>query len=149
MTVQKGTYCLIINKKKNSKIKIGAIGQIDFKKGYYIYIGSAMNALIPRIKRHLFNDKKLHWHVDYLLKDKNTTIEEVFFNISERKIECKLAHSISKKGLDIDKFGCSDCDCNSHLIYFEDNENCLKSVKNAYNNLKIEYHDLKYVETIE
>jgi Uri superfamily endonuclease len=145
---KKGSYCLIINKKINSKIEVGAIGQINFKKGYYIYIGSAMNSLIPRIKRHLSDNKKIHWHVDYLLKDKSTYVEEVIFNINNEKIECKLANSISKEGIEIANFGCSDCNCNSHLIYFENNEDCLKTVKNSYNKLKIDYFNLEYFKTI-
>lgn len=147
----KGTYCLIIKNKKQCKINIGAIGPINFKEGFYIYIGSAMNSLIPRIKRHLSDNKKIHWHVDYLLKNKNTQIEEVIFNIDEKKIECYLANSISN---DIDaesiaNFGCSDCNCNSHLIYFENNEKCLKSIEKAYNNLNIQYYDLNYFYTLE
>ncbi|RBQ22510.1 hypothetical protein ALNOE001_18790 [Candidatus Methanobinarius endosymbioticus] len=149
MVVKKSTYCLIINKKNESHINIGALGKINFKKGFYIYIGSAMNSLIPRIKRHLSDNKKLHWHVDYLLKDKNTNVEEVFFNISEKKIECELVNFISKKGLKIDKFGCSDCNCNSHLIYFKNSQVCLNRAENTFNDLKIEYHDLKYFKKIK
>lgn len=149
MPTKKGTYCLIINKKKNSIIKIGAIGEIDFEKGYYIYIGSAMNSLIPRIKRHLSENKKIHWHIDYLLKDKNTEIDEVIFNLSNKKIECELVNSISKEGIEIDNFGCSDCECKSHLIYFKNNSDCLKNIENTYNNLKIKYYDLKYFKTLE
>lgn len=145
----KGSYCLIIKNKKSSQITIGAISTIDFKEGFYVYIGSAMNSLIPRIKRHLSDEKKIHWHVDYLLKDKNTNIEEVLFNIGEEEIECKLAKTISKEGKEIDKFGSSDCNCNSHLIYFERIENSLDSIKNAYNNLNITYYDLKHFKTLD
>lgn len=54
----KGCYCLIIYVKKLSKIKIGKQGEIKFKKGTYVYIGSAMNSLESRLKRHLSNEKK-------------------------------------------------------------------------------------------
>lgn len=145
----KGSYCLLINNKKQCIINIGAIGLIEFKKGFYVYIGSAMNSLIPRIKRHLSDNKKIHWHIDYLLKEKNTIIEEVLFNSDEKKIECDLAKSISKDGENIANFGCSDCNCDSHLIYFENNENCLKSIKKAYDNLNMQYNDLDYFYTIQ
>ena len=147
--IMKGTYCLIIHNIKSSKVKIGALGEINFKKGYYVYIGSAMNSLKPRIKRHLSRKKKLHWHVDYLLKDENIAIEEIIFNIGEKKIECKIAKIISHNGDEILNFGCSDCKCNSHLIYFKSFKNCLKNVKEAYNNLNIEYFNLKYFEQIK
>ena len=141
----KGSYCLIIHLKKNEIIKVGNLySKLKLNKGYYVYIGSAMNSLIPRIKRHLSQEKKLHWHIDYLLQNKNTKIEEVLFNISNNKIECKLAQRISKKGAGIPKFGCSDCKCNSHLIYFKNYEDANENVKNTFNNLNMNYHDLKY-----
>ena len=103
-----------------------------------------MNSLIPRIKRHLSQEKKLHWHIDYLLKNKNTEIEEVLFNISNNKIECKLAKKISEKGMEIPKFGCSDCECNSHLIYFKNYEDANENIKKAFNYLNMDYHNLNY-----
>ena len=145
----KGSYCLIIKNKKQTQINVGAIGSIDFKEGFYVYIGSAMNSLTSRIKRHLSDEKKIHWHIDYLLKDKNTNIEEVLFNIGEEKIECKLAKNISKEGKEIDKFGSSDCNCNSHLIYFENIENALNSTKKAYYSLNITYYDLNHFKTLD
>ena len=67
----KGSYCLIINVEKDTKIKIGKkLGIINFKKGCYVYVGSAMNSLESRVKRHLSDNKKKHWHIDYLTKQK-------------------------------------------------------------------------------
>ena len=40
---------------------------MSFKKGCYGYMGSALNGLEQRVRRHLSTQKKLHWHVDYLL----------------------------------------------------------------------------------
>lgn len=91
----KGCYCLIIRLEKKSQIEIGKrLGKIDFEKGHYVYVGSAMNSLEARIKRHLSDEKKLHWHVDYLLKQ--SKIVEIIYNESE-KIECELSQYISKK----------------------------------------------------
>ena len=70
----KGCYCLIINLDKNSEIRIGRkLGKIKFKKGTYVYVGSAMNSLESRLKRHLSDEKKMHWHIDYLLKESKIT----------------------------------------------------------------------------
>lgn len=149
LILMKGTYNLIIHQREDMHIKVGAIGEdIEFKEGYYIYIGSAMNSLTARIKRHLKKEKKIHWHIDYLLKYENNTIEEVLFNISDEKIECKLAQQISKKGQDIDKFGSTDCNCNSHLIYFKNYQNAIQSVENAYNKLNIPFYNLEYFKTL-
>lgn len=49
-----GCYCLIIEFNENKKLKIGSRLKIDFKKGCYVYIGSAMNNLKSRVKRHFF-----------------------------------------------------------------------------------------------
>ena len=54
----KGCYCLIIEVNENQYLKIGKKLKIDFKKGYYVYVGSAMNNLESRVKRHLSKTKK-------------------------------------------------------------------------------------------
>lgn len=125
------TYCLIIKLNQNSKIKIGKLGELDFKKGYYVYVGSALNSLDGRIRRHMSKEKKLFWHIDYLLASPNSTVKEVILERSPEKWECNVAVEISKKGLPVNKFGCSDCKCGSHLFYFESKpkNTCLNSFK--------------------
>lgn len=145
----KGTYCLIIGNYKTDSLKIGNLYEdLKFKKGFYVYIGSAMNSLAPRLNRHLSNDKKMHWHIDYLLKSPDCHIRDILFNISEERIECKLAKSISKEGEEIPRFGSSDCSCNSHLIYFKRKRDALDSVKTAYDELDIKCHNLNYFKKL-
>ncbi len=140
----KGTYCLIINLSKDSKIRIGnVLGKIEFKKGSYVYIGSAMNSLESRVKRHLSDDKKKHWHVDYLLLNKNSKIDEILLNISDKKIECDLAKAIQKNEKIIPKFGCSDCYCDSHLVYFENSKLAIEKVKESYDSIEMPYTTLE------
>ena len=141
----KGTYTLIINKKEKETIKIGALGKIEFKKGYYLYTGSAMNSLIPRLKRHLSKNKKLHWHIDYLLK--NAEIEEIIFTDSLKKIECQIADNINTLE-NIPNFGCSDCQCTSHLHYTKPKKEAIKNVKKAYEKLNVPVYDLNYLNNI-
>lgn len=134
----KGCYCLIINMKKDSKIKIGRkLGKIEFRQGYYVYVGSAMNSLIARIERHLSDDKKMHWHVDYLLK--KAEISDVIYNQSKRKIECDLSRYISTQSEGIKDFGCSDCECESHLYYFKTKKEAIECVENAYDSIGMKY----------
>ena len=91
----KGSYCLIINVEKDTKIKIGKkLGIINFKKGCYVYVGSAMNSLESRVKRHLSDNKKKHWHIDYLLLNKNSKIEKIYTKESGEKLECEIAKKI-------------------------------------------------------
>ena len=131
--------------KKSEKLQIGNLYQdYKFNKGWYVYIGSAMNSLSGRINRHLSDDKKMHWHIDYLLENENSEIRDVLFNISDKKIECDLAGIIAKGGEGIPKFGCSDCNCNSHLIYFKRKRDALDYIKSAYDELNTEYYNLSY-----
>ena len=113
----KGAYCLVIELKKDSSIKIGALGNIKFKKGLYCYVGSALNNLEKRVQRHLSINKKIHWHVDYLLSNKNSSIKKIFYKQSNKRGECNIARFVLKNSTSsIAKFGCSDCNCKSHLF---------------------------------
>jgi|YelNatPaOPRAMG01_1025707.scaffolds.fasta_scaffold10284_9 Uri superfamily endonuclease len=115
-----GVYSLLIELKKNQKIRVGNLGKFEFPKGFYIYTGSAMNSLEKRIDRHLRKNKKKFWHIDYLLSNKNAQIISILEIKTKKRIECELNKEIFKslKGkILIKKFGSSDCNCKSHLIY--------------------------------
>jgi Uri superfamily endonuclease len=131
------TYCLIIKLDKSSKISVGKLGKLDFNKGYYVYVGSALNSINARIKRHLKKEKKLFWHIDYLLNSSHASISEVIFEDSAQKWECNIAVQISKKGVNIKNFGCSDCKCDSHLFYFEKFNEAEKCVFNSFTKFKL------------
>lgn len=111
----KGSYVLLIRNTKNDKFKVGSLGKILFKKGWYAYVGSGLNNLEKRIERHLQDNKKTHWHIDYLLK--KTNVEDVLFGEGEERKECEIANNLSEKFSSIDEFGSSDCNCKSHLFY--------------------------------
>lgn len=128
----KGCYCLIIQLDENKNLKIGKKLKVEFKKGYYAYIGSAMNGLESRVKRHLSKSKKDHWHIDYLLK--YCEVVEVIYNI-DQKVECELSKELSKRNDFIQDFGCSDCECDSHLHYFKNRKEAIDEVINAYNSI--------------
>jgi Uri superfamily endonuclease len=110
----KGVYCLVLELEKDKKIKIGRLGTIDFKMGHYIYVGSALNSIYPRLKRHLNPQKKPHWHIDYLRQ--NARVIQILYKETEQKIECDIAGRL--RGFDsIRGFGSSDCRCKSHLFF--------------------------------
>lgn len=122
--------------RKNSTIRIGAKGDLFFKKGYYVYVGSALGNLSKRVKRHLSDDKKKHWHVDYLLLNENTEIKQVIYTYCTKKIECDISHNINKNTSDyIKSFGCTDCNCDSHLYYFDNYNEALESSIISYENI--------------
>ena len=110
-------YQLYIYLNKNIAIQIGKLGKFTFPMGNYIYTGSAKKNIDERIRRHGLNsrDKKLHWHIDYLLNDENTKITEVQkFSEEECILNQKASGEIIMAG-----FGSSDCGsgCKSHLKY--------------------------------
>ena len=115
----KGTYCLCINVEDDIKIKVGALGEIIFTKGAYIYVGSALNSLLPRLDRHLKHSRGehdvTHWHIDYLLREPLVSMESIYMNDNGEKLECIMATNVAEHGEPIPRFGCSDCKCVSHL----------------------------------
>ena len=150
--ILKGTYCLIIHLRKDTSIEVGKCGSINFKMGYYVYVGSALNSLESRLKRHLSPNKKLFWHVDYLLNSSNAGIEEIVFAVDEGKWECVLAAEISKEGVEVGDFGCSDCKCSSHLFYFDELEESTAVCISSFKKILLEPNkldDLKEIQSLE
>jgi sugar fermentation stimulation protein A len=115
-----GSYMLILNLDDDKDITIGKLDSIFFKKGFYIYVGSAMKDLTARIERHKRKRKNLFWHIDYLRE--HATVTHALPIRSSSRLECKIATSVSKIAhSQIKGFGSSDCDCNSHLFYMDKN----------------------------
>ena len=114
-----GTYCLCIKNHETKKIEIGALGSREFKEGKYIYVGSALNSLIPRLERHLKTSKGehhvTHWHIDYLLREQTVEVDSAYIIESPEHLECTIAEKLSQYGEPVPRFGCSDCKCTSHL----------------------------------
>ena len=101
---------------RRSKVKIGSLDFVNFRKGFYLYVGSAQNSLDTRIKRHFYQNKKLRWHIDYLLK--HAKIKEVWIKENAAKVEeCTTARCFEANFLFVKNFGSSDCTCSSHLFY--------------------------------
>jgi Uri superfamily endonuclease len=113
-----GIYVLIIELPQGRTITIGALGEIPFDAGGYAYVGSALNGLQARIQRHQRNDKRLYWHVDYLLQ--YARVADVVTLPTDQDIECTVARELARTLRPIPRFGCSDCDCESHLFYGSD-----------------------------
>jgi Uri superfamily endonuclease len=119
MVVVRGSYCLCISVEKERRIKIGALGGIDFPAGRYVYVGSALNSLIPRLGRHLRTargeGKVAHWHIDYLLREPGVEIDSIYATDWTVRMECEISERVAQHGEPVPHFGCSDCHCNSHL----------------------------------
>ena len=116
-------YCLCIKIREDITVEVGALGNITFPKGEYVYVGSALNSLEPRIRRHILTSTGdhtvTHWHIDYLLREPAVTIQPIYFVETDEKLECRIAEKVAEKGQPVRGFGCSDCRCVSHLYRVE------------------------------
>jgi len=120
----KGVYVLIIEKSIGEELEIGKLGTIEFKSGFYAYVGSALSG--QRIKRHLRREKRLHWHIDYLLASPGAEIREVIFKETSNREECMIARRMHEQLEHIKGFGCSDCRCESHLFFCNSHDRLLE-----------------------
>ena len=117
--MKKGIYCLIL-RNPNCSIRVGALGEISFRPGYHSYVGSARGAGgFARVRRHIqlakHKEKAPRWHIDYLLLDENFSLTDVICAETTLNLECILACLMP--GEPVPGFGCSDCNCTSHLFF--------------------------------
>jgi Uri superfamily endonuclease len=118
--MDKGIYCLIFECITSKNIRIGALGEREFMLGWYLYVGSALgNGGLSRVNRHILfyheQYRKPKWHVDYFMMDTSVRFRKVICARTEINLECVLATIIGGDG--VSGFGCSDCDCETHLFY--------------------------------
>jgi len=113
-----GTYVLILDVARDCEIRVGALGPITFRAGHYAYVGSAMGGLRARLARHLRENKRMHWHIDYVLA--RARIREIWYRASEERRECAWAAAMGAYP-DAEPhdaaIGASDCGCHTHLFW--------------------------------
>ena len=141
-----GVYVMVMHLDHDLDLEIGSKGMMHFKKGYYMYVGSAKANLTKRIERHKRKRKKMHWHLDYfrghcemiaavpirtsgLPLESWSLIHEPYPSMPsmpdpdiEVSVECALADAVGTIAeWEVPKFGSSDCDCTSHLFGMMEN----------------------------
>jgi Uri superfamily endonuclease len=119
--MDKGVYCLVFHNSECT-IGVGALGEIGFRKGWHVYVGSALGSGgLKRVERHmalsLEKDKRPKWHVDFLLTNEEFPLRYAVTARTSLRLECLVASALGGEG--IPRFGCSDCACDSHLFYRE------------------------------
>ncbi|WP_298703475.1 DNA/RNA nuclease SfsA [uncultured Veillonella sp.] len=110
----RGDYFVVLELPEDIELEIGSKGLMHFQKGYYTYVGSAKANLTKRLERHKRKRKNLHWHLDYFRS--HCDVVAALPVRSSADLECEM--SAAMKGIaqwEIKGFGCSDCDCSSHL----------------------------------
>lgn len=113
-----GTYILMIQLEDDAQIRIASLGMVQFRAGSYLYVGSALRGLEARLARHLRQEKRLYWHIDYLLE--RGTIREIWYHLGPQRLECVWARALAgAAGISPfpSPFGASDCACHTHLFY--------------------------------
>lgn len=138
---ERGVYILVIFLSQPELIRIGSGALVNFSAGYYIYVGSAKRGLFQRIRRHKRRNKKMHWHIDYLL-DRAGKVKD-FPIITDRHIECEVAERILRisDGI-IPEFGSSDCKCPGHLFYFRENPLFKKEFIDIVTYLRLDFMEI-------
>lgn len=114
------TYQLLIEIGQAVDVVVGRLGRCYFPPGLYIYTGSAKRNLEARIARHLRSEKRLHWHIDYLLAADGVRVAGV-----RRYVEGECAINQATPGtVPVPGFGATDCHrhCGSHLRRVADRE---------------------------
>ena len=113
-----GTYLLVMEMVRDTEIRVGALGQIAFRAGHYLYVGSALGGLAGRLRRHLRSQKRLHWHIDYFLQ--HARICQVWWHPGDERLECLWARecaALSGAHAVDARLGASDCSCRTHLLH--------------------------------
>ncbi len=119
--MEKGVYSLVLFHEPCT-IRVGALGYLAFPGGWHAYNGSAQGpGGLKRVQRHISlaasRKQTKRWHIDYLLGDERVTLLSALCARTTLPVECELANAIG--GVPVTGFGCSDCDCRSHLFYFD------------------------------
>ena len=112
----RGSYLLLLTLDSEKQIDVGSLGSVRFRKGCYLYVGSAMRNLSARIARHARPAKTLHWHIDYL-RQQADALTALPIRSPDRE-ECEIARAAAAAfAHGAAHFGSSDCGCPTHLFW--------------------------------
>lgn len=132
--MERGTYTLLVALEVPTEIEFGAAGRRELEAGWYAYTGSAFGpGGLKRVDRHRRvadgRNETRHWHVDYLLGARDTTLEGVWTGPG-LDAECDVAKSLP--GEPIQGIGATDCSCPSHLTYSSSKATLVEEIDAAY-----------------
>jgi Uri superfamily endonuclease len=104
---------------EETQITVGRLGTFRFPAGWYAYAGSALGpgGIRARLARHRRSEKRLHWHIDYLMAF--CSLAESWEVTSSTRLECAWAAAAGQlpgARIAVPGFGASDCRCAGHLI---------------------------------
>lgn len=129
----RGSYVLLVEMPRVRRIRIGALGEVEFPRGFYAYAGSARGGLQARLNRHLRRTKSTRWHIDYLLKEGR--VKGFVYASTKERLECRLAQRLEEIFSSHTGFGCGDCRCPSHLFFSQSLEELIENSREIFRNL--------------
>ena len=111
----RGSYIVVLRLSRDRVMEIGDLGKMRFRKGYYLYTGSAKADLTQRIERHRRITTKVQGHIDYL---RRCAEWHASFPIrTSDELECDLASALgSIAEWSVPGFSAIDCACATHLF---------------------------------
>jgi sugar fermentation stimulation protein A len=110
-----GSYLLVLQLDEDRVLPQGKAATASLRKGFYIYVGSAMANLSARLERHLRLRKRFQWHIDWLRA--HASVRAALPIRASDRLECALAEAVAGVAeWSVPGFGCSDCTCPSHLF---------------------------------
>ena len=130
-----GIYVILAELKEEQEIQVGKKNRFVLRKGFYAYVGSALVSLENRLARHIRSEKKLYWHIDYLV-NRAEVRTAIYAETSEKK-ECLIAQALASRLPPVFGFGCSDCHCDSHLFFSRDLTTLRRRVVTAFKELNL------------
>ena len=116
-----GTYLLLLSVQVPTPVTVGRLGTVSLCPGWYVYVGSALGGLGPRLRRHARTLKPYHWHIDALREV--APLVKVAARLGRERLECSIAHHVAAlpgAAQPVPRFGASDCRCLTHLFHFAD-----------------------------
>ncbi len=142
--MEKGSYTFLLELREDTVLKVGSLGDIEFEKGFYAYIGSANGpGGFKRVERHVSGPENIHWHIDHLTSD-SLFRPELVVKSPGTYIECFISQNLEFE--EVRSFGCSDCDCSSHLFYSRSLEPLERAVRQLHRGKCSESHLKRFQE---
>ena len=127
MRADKGTYILLLECHQPRLVQVGKWGTMSLQKGYYQYVGSAFGpgGIKARVGRHAragrneTTAQKMHWHIDYVRDQLELYAAWISYSNLRKEHDWAELLTASANTTAITGFGCTDCQCQSHLFFSE------------------------------
>lgn len=121
MTPCSGTYALILVSTEARCLRVGRLGSLALRLGWYVYVGSAFGpgGVGARLSHHRRRAARPHWHIDHLRL--HTQLERAWYTHDPVRREHQWAQVMQRlpgAEMPVRGFGASDCACASHLVHF-------------------------------